>query len=100
MTEDVSFGSMDEAASTIYPEGETRTCEKLMQQFESQTNVSRVKLMRHLASFKLRKSHQDIDPYISGLELMRIRLKKMGSDIGDEYLIMHTMKTYQLHMID
>ena len=33
MTEDVSFGLMDEAASTTYPEGETRTWEKLMQQF-------------------------------------------------------------------
>ena len=92
MTEDVSFGLVDEATSTTYPEGDARTAwGKLMQRYESQTNASRVKLMGQFTSSKLRKNTQDPDPWISELELMRIRLKKMGSDIDDEYLMMHVM---------
>ncbi len=46
MTDNVSFGLVDEASSTTYPEGDTRTAwGKLMQCFESQTNIARVKLM-------------------------------------------------------
>ena len=92
MTEDVSFGLVDEATSSTYPEGDARTAwGKLMQRYESQTNASRVKLMGQFTSSKLRKNSQDPDPWISELELMRIRLKKMGSKIDDEYLMMHIM---------
>ena len=58
---------------------------------ESQANASRVKLMGQFTSSRLKKNHQDHDPWISELELMRIRLKKMGSNIDDEYLMMHIM---------
>ena len=62
-----------------------------MQRYESQTNASRVKLMGQFTSSRLKKNCQDPDPWISELELMRIRLKKMGSDIDDDYLMMHIM---------
>ena len=92
MTEDVSFGLVDEATSTTYPEGDAWIAwGKLMQRYESQTNASRVKLMGQFTSSKLKKNTQDPDPWISELELMRIRLKKMGSNINDEYLMMHIM---------
>ena len=46
MTEDVSFGLVDEAVSSTYPEGDVRSAwGRLMQRYESQTNASRVKLM-------------------------------------------------------
>ena len=47
--------------------------------------------MGQFTSSRLKKNHQDSDPWISELELMRIRLKKMGSNIDDEYLMMHIM---------
>ena len=60
-----------------------------MQQFESQTNASRVKQMSQFTNSKLRKSHQDPDPWIFKLEIMRIRLKKMGSNINADCLMMN-----------
>ena len=46
MTDDVSFGLVDEVSSTDYPEGDAWVAwSKLMQRFESQTNASRVKLL-------------------------------------------------------
>ena len=92
MTEDVSFGLVDEAISSTYPEGDARSAwGRLMQRYESQMNTSRVKLIGHFTSSRLKKNHQDPDPWISELELMRIRFKKMGSNIDDEYLMMHSM---------
>ena len=92
MTDDVSFGLVDEATSANYPEGDARIAwGKLMQRYESQTNASRVKMMGQFTSSRLKKNHQDPDPWISELKLMRIRLKKMGSNIDDEYFMMHIM---------
>ena len=92
MTEDLSFGLVDEAVGSIYLEGDERSAwGRLMQRYESQTNASRVKLMGQFTSSRLRKNNQDPDPWISELELMRIRLKKMGSVIDDEYVMMHIM---------
>ena len=54
--------------------------------------------MGQFTSSRLKKNHQDPDPWISELELMRIRLKKMGLNIDDEYLMMHIINN--LHMID
>ena len=100
MTEDVSFGLVDETVSSTYPEGDARsTWGRLMQQFESQTNASRVKLMGQFTRSRLKKNHQDHDPWISELELMRIRLKKMGLNIDDEYLMMHIMNTHHQYSI-
>ena len=92
MTENVSFGLVDEASSTPFPEGDARTAwGKLMQRFESQSNASRVKLMGQFSSSKLKRNSQDPDSWISELELMRARLKKMGTNIEDKYLMMHIM---------
>ena len=92
MTEDVSFGLIDEATRSTYPEGDARKAwGKLMQRYESQTNTSRVKLLLQFTSSKLKRSTQDPDHWISELELMRIWLKKMGSNIDDEYLVIHIM---------
>ena len=92
MTDDVSFGLFDEARSTTYRDGDARTaCSKLIQRFESQTNATRVNLMCQFTSSRLKKELQDPNPWITKLELMRMRLKKMGSDFNDEYLMMHIM---------
>ena len=57
MTDDVSFGLVDEPSSTTFPEGDERTAwGKLMQCFESQTNASRVKLMGQFSRSKLKRN--------------------------------------------
>ena len=62
MTDDVSFGLVDEPSSTTFPEGDERTTwGKLMQCFESQTNASRVKLMGQFSRSKLKRNSQDPD---------------------------------------
>ncbi len=92
MTYDVSFGLVDEARSTSYCDGDARIAwSKLMQQYESQTNATRVNLMGQFTCSRLKKELQDPNPWITELELMRMRLEKMGSDLDDEYLIMHIM---------
>ncbi len=92
MADNVSFGLFDEANSSDFPDGDARaTWGKLMQCFESQTNASRVKLMGQFSSSKLKRSNQDPDNWISDLELMSARLKKMGTTIEDEYLMMYIM---------
>ena len=63
ITEDVSFGLIDEATSTTYPGGDARSAwGKLMQLFESQMNASRLKLMGQFTSSRLKKNHQDPNP--------------------------------------
>ena len=92
MTDNVSFGLVDEASSTDYPEGDARGAwSKLMQRFESQANALRQKLIGQFSSLKLKSKNQDPDSWISELELMRIRMKKTGTMIDDEYLKMHIM---------
>ena len=53
--------------------------------------ISRVKLMGQFSSSILNKKPQEPDSWISELELMMIRLKKMSTPIDDEYLMMHIM---------
>ena len=66
MTDDVSFGLVDEASSSTFPEGDVRTAwGKLIQRFESQTNASRVKLMGQFSSSQLKRNSQDPDSWIS-----------------------------------
>ena len=78
MTKDVSFGLVNEGVRSTYLEGDTRSAwGRLMQRYESQPNASRVKLMGQFTSSRLKKNHQDTDPWISELKLMRFRLKKM-----------------------
>ena len=92
MTDNVSFGLVDEAKSANYPGGDARLAwGKLTQRYESQTSASRVKLVGQFASSRLKKDHQDPDTWISELEVMRDRLKTMSNPIDDEYLMIHIM---------
>ena len=92
MTDDVSFGLVDESTSTLCPDGDAAMAwTKLQSKYESQTSASRVKLMNQFTNNKLRKLSQDPDVWISELELIRTRLKKMGSDIDESYIMIHIM---------
>jgi len=92
MSDDVSFGLVDESTTTLCPDGDAKLAwTKLQSKFESQTNASRGKLMNQFTNNKLRKLSQDPDVWISELELLRTRLQKMGSNIDESYIMIHIM---------
>ena len=92
MSDDVSFGLVDESTTTLCPDGDAKLAwTKLQSKFESQTSASRVKLMNQFTNNKLRKLSQDPDVWISELELLRTRLQKMGSNIDESYVMIHIM---------
>ena len=92
MTDDVSFGLVDESTTSECPDGDAFLAwSKLQQKFESKTSASRVKLMNQFTNNKLKKLSKDPDEWISELELTRTRLKKMGTDIDESYMMMHIL---------
>lgn len=92
MLNDVSFGLVDESTTNLSPDGNASLVwSKLQQKFESQTSASRVKLMNQFTNNKLKKLLKDPDKWIAELELTRSRLKKMGTDIDESYLMMHML---------
>ena len=47
--------------------------------------------MGQFNGLKLKKLSKDPDSWISELELLRTRLKKMVTDIGDSYMMMYVL---------
>ena len=93
MLDYVSFRLVDESTTSVYPDGDAfMAWSKLQQKFESQTSASRVKLMNQFTNNKLKKLSKDPDEWIAELELTRSRLKKMGTEIEESYLMMHVLK--------
>ena len=92
MSDYVSFGLVNESTTDECPDGDAFLAwTKLHQKFESQTSASRVKLMNQFTNNKLKKLSKDPDEWISELELTRSRLKKMGTEIDNSYLMMHIL---------
>ena len=90
MPDNVRFGLINESTTDECLDGDVFLAwTKLQQKFESQTSASRVKLMNQFTNNKLKKLSKDPDEWISGLEVTRSRLKKMGTNIDDSYLMMH-----------
>ena len=92
MNESISFGLVDESTSAVSPEGDAgKAWKKLMNRYESQTSASKVKIMGQLHASRLTKKTKDPEAWISELEMLRSRLKEMGTDIDDEFLILHIL---------
>ena len=92
MNEDVSFGLVDEACSEEMPEGDSALAWKRLEaKYDSQTNSSKVKLMKQLNKSKLKSKDDDPDHWVSELEVIRARLKKMKVSIEDDYFMMHIL---------
>ena len=92
MSDDVSFGLVDESTTSVCPDGDAFLAwSKLQQKFESQTSASRVKLMNQFTNNRLKKLWKDPDEWIAELELTRSRLKKMGTEIDESYMMMHVL---------
>ena len=93
MTENISFGLVDESKSSVYPDGDAaKAWKKLMKRLESQTSASKVKIMGQLHASRLTKKTKDLEVWISELEILRSRLAEMGTIVDDEALILHILK--------
>ena len=76
MTEDVSFGLVDESISLTCPDGDANVSwTKICKKYESSTSATRVKMMGHFDDLKLKKLSKDPDSWISELELLKNTLK-------------------------
>ena len=89
-SKEVSFGLVDETTSSICSEGDTEmTWDKLMKRYESKIRPSRLKHMGQFNTLKLNKTSKNLDLWISELELLRTRLKKMVTNTDDSYMMIH-----------
>ena len=92
MNEDVSFVIVDESCTDEITEGDSALAwHKLEAKYDSQTNSSKVKLMSQLNKSRLKRVNGDPDHWVSELEVIRTRLKKMKVNIEDDYFIIYTM---------
>ena len=92
MTEKISFGLVNESKSPVCPDSDAaKAWKKLMKRFESQTSVSKVKIMGQLHASRLTKKTKDPEVCISELEILRSRLVEMGTIIDNEALILHIL---------
>ena len=92
MTENVSFGLVDELISLPCPDGDANVAwTKICKNYENSTGATKVKMIGQFNDPTLNKLSKDPDSWISELELLRTRLKKIGTDIGDIYMMMHVL---------
>ena len=92
MVEETSFSIVDESVSEILPEGDSAMAwEKLEKRYESRTSATKVQLLKNFSSSKLKSEKKDPGAWISELEIIRSRLKKMDYQIEDKYMIIHIL---------
>ena len=92
MTEEVSFAIVDESVTEACPEGDSSLAWKRLElKYESQTSTTKVQLMRMFSASRLKSSKKDPDVWISDLESIRARLKKMDYQVEDKYMIIHVL---------
>ena len=90
--EDVTFGIIDEAISTDFPDGDARLAWKnLTEKYEPTTGASKVQLKQEFHQCKLASVDDDPEVWITQLELKRRRLKVLGATIDDDDLILHIL---------
>ena len=91
-TGEIGFSIVDEAISDDYPEGDARRAwVNLEKKFQPSSSANKVQLRREFNSSKLKNWKKDPDSWISKLEIMRKRLKKMGNEMSDEDFMIHIL---------
>lgn len=90
--DDITFGIVDEAISTKFPDGDARLAWKnLTEKFEPSTGASKVQLKQEFHQCKMGSVNEDPELWITQLELKRRRLKVLGTTIDDEDLFLHIL---------
>ena len=90
--EEISFGLIDEAITSDYPDGDSRQAWKnLLTKFESATMATKTKLNKEFITKILEDATEDPDKWITNVERLRQRLKEMNHTISDEDLMIHIL---------
>ena len=90
--EEVSFGAVDEAITTSFPDGDAHQAwTNLKARYESDTPATKILLKKEFSGSALEDANTDPDEWIADLERIRQRLKTLKSEITDEDLIIHIL---------
>ena len=89
---DIGFSIVDEAVIDELPDGDACLAWKnLEKKFQPSSSANKVQLRKQFNSSKLSDVLKDPDEWITKLEILRKRLKKMGTIINDEDLMIHIL---------
>ena len=92
ISDEICFGIVDEAKTDKLPGGDLDKAWKgLTDLFEPSTNATKVMLKKQFHGHKLSDAGRDPDAWITELELLRQRMKKMKIEISDEDLVIHIL---------
>ena len=86
----VNFNLVDKACTNDLPDGDARQAwENLLNKHEPSSAATKVNLKMELSQSKMTDIKNDPDEWVTGLELLRIKLSKLKVKISDEDLIIH-----------
>ena len=86
----VNFNLVDKACTDNLPEGNARLAwENLLNKHEPSSAATKVSLKMELNQSKLVDVKKDPDEWITGLEIIQIKLGKLKVQVSDEDLIIH-----------
>ena len=90
--DDVTFGIIEESASTDFPDGDARLAWKnLFNKFEPNTGAMKVRLKSEFQNIKLVDPNKNPDPWMSKMELIKRKLQIMKSNINEEDLMIQIL---------
>ena len=93
INDEVTFGIVDEAKSTIHPTGDARVAwNELKKKYEPKTGYSEVKLKRDFNSCALNEG-EDPDAWINNLLHKRRQLETMGTKLSERDVMIHILGT-------
>ena len=86
----VNFNLVDKACTNDLPDGDARQAwENLLNKHEPSSAATKVNLKMELSQSKMTDIKNDPDEWVTGLELLRIKLSKLKVKISDVDLIIH-----------
>ena len=90
--DNVIFGIIEESISQQFPEGNARVAwEALCNKFEPKTGAAKVQLKHQFQTSTHNDWTEDPETWINSLELIRRKLKVLGTTIDDEDLMLHIL---------
>ena len=92
-SEELSFGIVFNAKSTIFPDGDAYLAwQRLKRKYEPSTNAQKIMLQREFHQSHLTGITKNPDDWIEELEILRARLETLEVIISDEDLILQVLE--------
>ena len=89
---EIGFAIVDESVTKELPDGDAELAwRELQRRFEPDTSADKVKLKKEFNASKLSNWNKDPKIWISKLEVIRKRMKKMSNEISDEDVMIHIL---------